>query len=291
MNTMEHSTRDYTDILFSPMAIERQLERIYLDPHFTESQILRKFLSFIVGETMLGRANCLKEYTIALSVLEKPPDFRPKENGIVRIHAGRLRRALQQYYADKGQDDQIVITIPKGQYVPMFNNRRDNVGRDDPRQAPPPVKWPVDVSGRMTLAVLPFVGFEGEGSWPFGENLCLQLCSSLMRLERVDVIAYQAVRTVAAANPDLRSLSESFGISHILTGGTQRHKDIIRVNIQLIECRCCRQLWSDTIEFGISQLDVFDIQDAICDCAARGVGDIGRQTSAAGKTVPMLSAI
>lgn len=289
---MEHSTRSDTDILFSPRAIERQLERIYLDPHFTESQILRKFLSFVVEETMLGRANCLKEYTIALSVLEKPPCFRPKENGIVRIHAGRLRRALQQYYADKGQDDQIVITIPKGQYVPMFANRRDSPGLDDLRQATPSVKWPVDASGRMTLAVLPFIGFEGEeAQWSFGESLCLQLCCSLMRLDKTDVIAYQAVRTMAAANSDLRALSESFGLTHILTGGIQRYKDIIRVNIQVIECRCYRQLWSDTIEYGISQFDVFDIQDAICECAFRGIGDIDRQPATGGKTVPMLSAI
>lgn len=289
---MERLTRSDTDILFSPRAIERQLERIYLDPHFTESQILRKFLSFVVEETMLGRANCLKEYTIALSVLEKPPCFRPKENGIVRIHAGRLRRALQEYYADKGQEDQIVITIPKGQYVPMFTNRRDSGYRDDLRQAVPPVKWPVEVSGRMTLAVLPFIGFEGEGpQWSFGENLCLQLCCTLMRLEKLDIIAYQAVRTAVAANPDLRALSESFGLTHILTGGAQRHKDIIRVNIQVIECRCFRQLWSDTVEYGISQFDVLDIQDAICDCAVRGIGDISRPSAAGGKTVPMLSAI
>ena len=289
---MEYSIRGESEILFSPRAIERQLERIYLDPHFTESQILRRFLSFIVEETMLGRANCLKEYTIALSVLEKPPSFRPKENGIVRIHAGRLRRALQQYYADKGQDDQIVITVPKGQYVPMFSNRRDNAVRADLREAESSARWAADASGRMTLAVLPFIGCEGEDAqWSFGENLCLQLCCSLMRLGKVDVIAYQAVRIAAAANPDFRALSESFGLTHILTGGTQRHKDIIRVNIQVIECRCYRQLWSDTVEYGISQSDGFDIQDAICDCAIRGVGDIDRQPAAGGKTVPMLSAI
>jgi TolB-like protein len=289
---MEHLTRDDTDILFSPRAIERQLERIYLDPHFTESQILRKFLSFIVEETMLGRANCLKEYTIALSVLEKPPCFRPKENGIVRIHAGRLRRALQQYYSDKGRDDQIVITIPKGQYVPMFSNQNDSAVRDDLRQVPSSAKRPVEGSGRMTLAVLPFIGFDAEGSqWSFGENLCLQLCCSLMRLDNLDVIAYQAVRTAAATNPDLRVLSESFGLTHILTGGAQRYKDIIRVNIQMIECHCYRQLWTDTIEYGVTQFDVFDIQDAICDCAIRGIGDIDPKPAVGGKTVPMLSAI
>jgi TolB-like protein len=176
--------------------------------------------------------------------------------------------------------------------VPMFANRREIPARDDLRQGSPSVIWPTDASGRMRLAVLPFIGLEGEeGQWSFGENLCVQLCCSLMRLEKVDVIAYQAVRTAAAANPDFRALSESFGLTHILTGGTLRHKDIIRVNIQVIECRCYRQLWSNTIEYGITQFDVFDIQDAICDCALRGIGDLDRQPAVGGKTVPMLSAI
>lgn len=288
---MQHSFPGDADIRFSPRAIERQLERIYLDSHFTESQILRKFLSFIVEETMLGRANCLKEYTIALSVLEKPPDFRPKENGIVRIHAGRLRRALQQYYSDKGHNDQIVITVPKGQYVPMFTDSKDSVAGDDASGTPPTAKWPAGTPGRMTLAVLPFIGLdEEEHQPPFGDHLCLQLSCSLMRLQRVVIIAYQAIRG-ASANPDYRALGASFGITHILTGGTQRYHDVMRVNIQLIECQSCRQLWSETIEYGTSQFDVFDIQDAICDCAVKGIAVVERQEVAGRNILPMLSAI
>src|ERR1043165_9440868 len=96
---------------FTLAAIDQQLERIFLDSHFTESEILKKFLCFIVHETIAGRANCLKEYTIATNVLGKPTSFNPQENGIVRIHAGRLRRALIDYYQSKGVDDPIVIDV------------------------------------------------------------------------------------------------------------------------------------------------------------------------------------
>ena len=37
--------------LFSVGAVEEELERIFHDPHFTESAILKRFLSFIVQET------------------------------------------------------------------------------------------------------------------------------------------------------------------------------------------------------------------------------------------------
>jgi hypothetical protein len=41
-------------------------------------------------------------------------------DAIVRIHAGRLRRALKEYYYDAGKNDPIVIEIPKGSYIPVF---------------------------------------------------------------------------------------------------------------------------------------------------------------------------
>ncbi|MDF2813606.1 MAG: adenylate cyclase, partial [Microvirga sp.] len=34
--------------------------------------------------------------------------------------AGRLRRALERYYLSGGLSDPVVITIPKGAYVPHF---------------------------------------------------------------------------------------------------------------------------------------------------------------------------
>src|SRR3954465_15574892 len=102
-------------------AIYQQLERIFLDPFFINSAILKKFLSFIVDQSLLGNANLLKEYTIALSVLDKPSNFKPQENSIVRIHAGRLRRALNHYYNNQETPELIYISMPLGSYVPVFS--------------------------------------------------------------------------------------------------------------------------------------------------------------------------
>ena len=105
---------------FSKDAIRKQVAKIISDPLFEKSGILKNFLLFIVEETINGHANQLKEYTIALSILHKPLDFKPQENGILRIHAGRLRKALEQYYHSSGTTDAIHIFIPKGSYVPVF---------------------------------------------------------------------------------------------------------------------------------------------------------------------------
>ncbi len=80
--------------LLSETLIQDQLQKIFLCPVFAVSDILRRFLSHIVQETLAGRSNTIKEYTIAVNVLNKPVSFKPQHDAIVRIHAGRLRRAL-----------------------------------------------------------------------------------------------------------------------------------------------------------------------------------------------------
>jgi TolB-like protein len=253
------------DMLFSVTAVEEELERIFRDPHFTESAILRKFLSFIVQETIHGRSNCLKEYTIAINVLEKPSSFNPQENGIVRIHAGRLRRALHQYYNEMGSEDQLVITIPKGKYVPFFANRSNPVVAAIVERQLDGDAFSGEEEDNITLAILPFTCTTKAGpARAFAEGLCLQLNSSLVHLDQISVIAYQVVKNLAQTYPDYRELAVSIGFNYIITGGVQFLKDKARVNIQLIECSSYKQTWSQTFERKLTKSNLFDIEDEIC---------------------------
>jgi hypothetical protein len=119
MNSIEPSVG-----AFSKEEIHQQLQRIKSDRIFAFSDILQKFLLFIANETLEGRGNQLKEYTIGLNVLQKPFNFDPRHDAIVRIHACRLRRALHNYYKLSGTNDPIHISIPKGRYLPVFSDNR-----------------------------------------------------------------------------------------------------------------------------------------------------------------------
>jgi hypothetical protein len=96
------------------------LGKILMHPPFLSSGILSRFLNFIVNETLAGRQDQIKEYTIALNVLNKPVTFDPSGNAIVRIHAKRLRNALFAYYDQRDFRDDCMISIPKGRYIPLF---------------------------------------------------------------------------------------------------------------------------------------------------------------------------
>jgi len=253
-----------------------QLQRIFLAPYFSKSVILRKILSFITQETLMNRANCLKEYTIAVNVLGKPVDFKPQENGIVRIHAGRLRRALSRYYKQQGLSDQIVIQIPKGKYVPEFIDRLN----------PGPIKSLVTefdgtdtkeiVDENITLAILPFLTESTEEHNAFVDGLCMQLSTDLMRIDSISVIAYRAVKNLAQHSDDFHELNDSLKLNYLVSGCVQYTRAKVRINVHLVECDSYREVWSETYERKLTKSNTFSIQDEICKYTCNKIEELTR---------------
>jgi TolB-like protein/Tfp pilus assembly protein PilF len=100
--------------------VQAELERILSSPRLQASEKRRAFLRFIVEETLAGRADKLKGYTIAVDVFGRDETFDAKGDPVVRLEARRLRRDLDSYYVDAGSHDAVRISIPKGSYVPNF---------------------------------------------------------------------------------------------------------------------------------------------------------------------------
>ena len=100
-----------------------QLALILSSADFDATGREHRFLSHVVEETLSGRADRIKAYSIAVEVFGRGESFDPQTDPIVRIEAGHLRRALERYYLTSGQADPILITIPKGGYVPVFSPR------------------------------------------------------------------------------------------------------------------------------------------------------------------------
>src|SRR6266852_8508812 len=88
------------------------------------SDQLKRLLRLVVERTLNGRPELLKEYNLGLEVFQRPPDYDPKIDPIVRVQARRLRSKLDEYYASEGADASVVIHIPKGAYTPVFEARK-----------------------------------------------------------------------------------------------------------------------------------------------------------------------
>jgi TolB-like protein/Tfp pilus assembly protein PilF len=96
------------------------LERVLASPEFVNAPRLQRFLRHIVEATIAGRGGELRAYAIAVDVFDRPADFDPQTDSLVRVEAGRLRQKLQAYAQGPGKDDPLRITLPKGGYVPRF---------------------------------------------------------------------------------------------------------------------------------------------------------------------------
>lgn len=99
------------------------LARLIASPQLSPAPRLAAFLEFVVDRTLAGHAKSLKAYTIAVGALGRSQDFDPATDAIVRVEAGRLRRALARYYAGDGGADAVIISLPRGGYVPSFRWR------------------------------------------------------------------------------------------------------------------------------------------------------------------------
>jgi len=104
--------------------VRQQLERILSSPEFRLPERARRFFEFVVTETLEGRREYLKAFTIAQAVFGRDANFDAQQDPCVRIEAGRLRRELEHYYLTAGGADRVIITIPLGGYTPVFDVRQ-----------------------------------------------------------------------------------------------------------------------------------------------------------------------
>jgi hypothetical protein len=105
-------------------AIRAQLERILASEVFSRSRHLRRFLSFIVEQSLAGHRDSLKESVLAHELYGKGTDFDGGTDPVVRVDARRLRDKLREYY--DGRSEPLVISLPKGSYVPLFEANCDS---------------------------------------------------------------------------------------------------------------------------------------------------------------------
>ena len=78
--------------------VTAHLERIEESSTFARADRLTRLLRYVVVESLAGRAERLKEYSIAIEVFGRPASYDPQVDSLVRVQASLLRRRLQQYY-------------------------------------------------------------------------------------------------------------------------------------------------------------------------------------------------
>lgn len=114
------------EVPVNPLAEDQQRElvrRVMNSREFATSPTLRAFLFYIADHAIAGRLEAIKEQQIGCHVLGRKPDYNPAEDNIVRVRARQVRQKLENYFRAEGHREPVVISIPKGHYVPVFQAR------------------------------------------------------------------------------------------------------------------------------------------------------------------------
>ena len=117
-----------------------ELQAVLRSPVFARSPALSHLLSYLCEKTFAGETDQIKEYSVALDVFDRQDSFDQDTDSIVRVQANRLRKRLSEYYAADGAAHAIHITIPVGQYVPVFQRivqQSQTAGAREPEKSSP----------------------------------------------------------------------------------------------------------------------------------------------------------
>lgn len=112
----------------NPNEVIGQLKQILRSPSFSASPKLKQFLLYVVDCRLRAPGHAVKEYMVGRNALSRGDSFDPKEDPIVRVYAGRLRKKLHEYYSSDGAGATVLIELPKGKYVPILRPRTDREG-------------------------------------------------------------------------------------------------------------------------------------------------------------------
>ena len=82
-------------------------------PAFVNAGRLSRMLRFVVERTLDGQGDQLKEYLLGVEVFDRPSEYDPRLDSIVRVEARRLRAKLAEYYEADGAGDACESAWPK----------------------------------------------------------------------------------------------------------------------------------------------------------------------------------
>jgi hypothetical protein len=90
---------------------------------FQRSPVLSGLLRYLVNETIAGRASTLKSFIVAVDALGRKQDFDSASDSSARVQMGRLRKALESYYADNSPSDGACIYLLPSSYIVRLDSR------------------------------------------------------------------------------------------------------------------------------------------------------------------------
>jgi TolB-like protein/tetratricopeptide (TPR) repeat protein len=276
----------------TPELVRATLDKILSSPGFANAERLTRFLRYTVEETLNGQTDKLKESLLGIDVFGRKPTYDPRVDAVVRTEAVKLRARLRDYYESEGREDEIIIDLPKGGYIPVFRFREKQ-----PAESSTPVveipkgrEWKPAVATLLVLAVLgasiyfvlrsktrtpdappselssiavlPFADLSPEKDQEyFCDGMTEEIIDALSKIGGIRVVARTSSFAFKGKQQDIREIGKKLNVAAVLEGSVRKDGNRLRVTAQLNSVADGYHLWSETYERELK--DVFTVQDEI----------------------------
>ena len=207
----------------------------------------------MVDAKLEGKESEITQNVLAAEVFDRRGAFDPGSDPIVRIQAGRVRRALEHYYLTHRDPGLVRIVLPKGTYVPVFLKG----------ESPPPFDQtgsltgdgPTD-SGVPVIVVCPFANLTGNANFDYvvrGLPMHIAVEADRTRDARILVSPVDLIESAGSKNRErYMGLSSSF----CLRGALRTDKADFVLDVQLVRCATNRQIWANEFQHSQPKTDV-----------------------------------
>ena len=264
---------DIQSVILGPLdpgLIRTQVKKILNSAQFSDTTRLKRFLEYVVTETLEGRGDQIKGYSLGVDVFDKSEDFDAQSDTIVRVQAKKLRMRLSLYYASEGANDSVRIDIPKGQYKPVFTPAFDPFTRGSGHE-PDSSKTAGD---RISIAVMPLENVSGDPSQN-GQATALteDITAALSRFRELRIISRTLTAKYTAAGKSPFSKGTNLSARYLIGGTYGRLGSKLRAVVNLICAETGEQLLAEVVHRDADKNTLFEVHDDVAARVAAKVAD------------------
>lgn len=255
--------------------VREELNRVCEDELFRETTRMKRFLRYVVEETLDGRGSRLKGYVIGVEVFDRPDSFDPQADTIVRVQAGQLRRRLDLYYADRGKTSKVRILMPKGRYAPTFELRQNPYLDETVDPLTLIEKGVSQISDpRPSLAVLTLddLSFQvREERDYFADGLSAEIVNALVQFRSLRIVTLTPSVSTSLAQKSVRDIGRECDADFVLSGSVRRDGEVFRVTVSLIRSETSEHVFSRVFDREFKAGSLFNLQEEIASYTAAAI--------------------
>lgn len=268
-----------TPLASPPDQVRAQLDKILGSAAFAASTRLQRFLRYVVGQSLAGKGDELKEYSIGTTVFDRDEQYDPRIDSIVRVEAGRLRSKLDEYYNGAGASDELLIRIPRGTYAPAFEQRQNGqaaalVAPDESLArrkftwrsgvallaagvvATGIAAWRTSAGGRteraaqvVAIAVLPFAHYSADSADQLlAARLTDGVTGELARFGTLGVVSHTSALQFEGTRKPLKEIAKALNADMVVEASMDANGEAVRVQVRLVDAAVDRKSWIQDIE-------------------------------------------